>query len=36
MSFFDTPKGGIEQHKNREELKNVVDKGRLYKWTHER
>ena len=38
MSFFgdivDTPKEGIEQHKKLEKLKNAVDKGRLYKWTH--
>ena len=34
--IVDTPKEGIEQHKKREELKDVVDKGRLHKWTHER
>ena len=36
----DTPKEGIEQHKKREELKCVMDKGKGYllgsKWTHER
>ena len=32
--IVDTPKEGIEQHKKREELKDAVDKGRLYKWTH--
>ena len=33
----DTPKKGIEKHKKREELKNVVDKSKLgHKWTHER
>ena len=32
-----TPKESIEQHKKREELKSVIDKGRLgHKWTHER
>ena len=37
--IVDTPKEGIEQHKNRECLKSVIDKGKrhLYrKWTHER
>ena len=33
----DTPKEGIEQHKKREELKRVADKGKLrHKWTHKR
>ena len=33
----DTPKEGIEQHKKREELKSVTDKGKLrHKWTHKR
>ena len=36
----DTPKEGIEQHKKRECLKSVIDKGKVhllgYKWTHER
>ena len=33
----DTPKEGIEQHKKREELKSVTDKGKLrHKWTHRR
>ena len=36
----DTPKEGIEQHKKREELKSVMDKGKGdllgHKWTHER
>ena len=44
MSFFgdvvDTPKEGIEQHKKREELKSVIDKGKPHllghKWTHGR
>ena len=38
--IVDTPKEGIEQHKKREELKSVMDKGKGYllgsKWTHER
>ena len=35
--IVDTPKKGIEKHKKREELKNVVDKSKLgHKWTHER
>ena len=32
--IVDAPKESIEQHKNREELKDAVDNGRLYKWTH--
>ena len=36
----DTPKEGIEQHKNRECLKSVIDKGKVHllghKWTHGR
>ena len=33
----DTPKEGTEQHKKREELKSIIDKGKLgHKWTHER
>ena len=32
--IVDASKEGIEQHKKREELKDAVDKGRLYKWTH--
>ena len=33
----DTPKKGTEQHKKREELKGIIDKGKLgHKWTHER
>ena len=33
----DTPKEGIEQHKKRECLKSVLDKGKLgHKWTHGR
>ena len=35
----DTSKEGIEQHKKRESLKSVIDKGKghlLGKWTHER
>ena len=38
--IFDTPKEGIEQHKKRECLKSVIDRGKVYllggKWTHER
>ena len=34
--IVDTTKEGIEQHKKQEELKDAVDKGRLYKWTHRR
>ena len=36
----DTPKAGIEQHKKREELKSVIDKGKAHllgdKWMHKR
>ena len=33
----DTPEEGIEQHNKREELKSVIDKGKLgHKWTHKR
>ena len=33
----DTSRDGIEQHKKREELKSIVDKGKLWhKWTHRR
>ena len=33
----DTPEEGIEQHEKREELKNVIDKGKLgHKWTNKR
>ena len=39
-NVVDTPKEGIEQHKKRECLKSVIDKGKAhllgYKWTHER
>ena len=37
--IIDTPKEGIEQHKQLECLKSVIDKGKghlLGKWTHER
>ena len=38
--IVDTPKEGIEQHKKRECLKNVTDKGKGHllgsKWAHER
>ena len=35
--IIDTPKEDIEQHKKREELKCVIDKGKLgHKWTHKR
>ena len=31
----DTPKQGIEQYKKWEELKGIIDKGKLgHKWTH--
>ena len=41
MSFFgdvfDAPKEGTEQPKKREELKIIIDKGKLgHKWTNER
>ena len=29
--ILDTTKEGIEQHKKQEELKDAIDKGRLYK-----
>ena len=29
--IVDTTKEGIEQHKKQEELKDAIDKGRLYK-----
>ena len=33
----DTPKEDTEQHKKQEELKSLIDRGKLgYKWTHER
>ena len=36
-NVVDTPKEGTEQHKKREVLKSVIDKGKLgHKWTHER
>ena len=36
-NIVDTPKEGIEQHKKREYLKSVIDKGKLgHKWTHGR
>ena len=38
--IVDTPKEGIEQHKKRECLKSVIDKGKAHllghKWTHGR
>ena len=38
--IVDTPKEGIEQHKKREELKSVIEKGKVHllghKWTHGR
>ena len=38
--IVDTPKEGIEQHKKREYLKSVIDKGKVHllghKWTHEK
>ena len=34
---IDTSREGIEQHKKWEELKSIVDKGKLeHKWTHRR
>ena len=37
---LDTPKEGIEQHKKRECLKSIIDKGKSHllrhKWTHPR
>ena len=34
---IDTSREDIEQHKKREELKSIVDKGKLgHKWTHRR
>ena len=39
-NIVDTPKEDIEQHKKRECLKSVIDKGKTHflghKWTHER
>ena len=36
-NVVDTPKEGTEQHQIREELKSIIDKGKLgHKWTHER
>ena len=33
----DTPKKGTEQYGKREELKSLIDRGKLgHKWTHER
>ena len=33
----DTPKEATEQHKKPEELKSIIDKGRVgHKWTHKR
>ena len=33
--IVDTPKEGIEQHKKREYLKSIIDKGKLrHKWMH--
>ena len=37
VNVVDTPEEGTEQHKKREELKSMIDKGKLgHKWTHER
>ena len=37
VDVVDTPKEGTEQHKKREELKSIIDKGKLgCKWTDER
>ena len=34
--ILDTPKKGTEQHKKWEELKSIIDKGKLgHKWAHE-
>ena len=36
-NIVDIPKEGLEQHKKWEELKTVIDRGKLgHKWTHER
>ena len=36
-NVVDTPKEATEKHKKREQLKSVIDKGKLgYKWTHKR
>ena len=36
-NVVDTPKEGTEQHQIREELKSIIDKGKLgHKWTHEK
>ena len=33
--IVDIPEESIEQHKKREQLKSVIDKGKLgHKWTH--
>ena len=38
--IVNTPKENTEQHKKREQLKSVIDKGKAHllghKWTHER
>ena len=35
--IVDIPEESIEQHKKREQLKSVIDKGKLgHKWTHKR
>ena len=37
VDVVDTPKEGTEQHKKQEELKSIIDKGKLgYKCTHKR
>ena len=37
LNVVDIPEESIEQHKKREELKSVIDKGKLgHKWTHKR
>ena len=37
IDVVDTPKEATEQHKKQEELKSIIDKGKLvHKWTHGR
>ena len=37
LAVVDKPREGTEQHKRQEELKSIIDKGKLgHKWTHER
>ena len=37
FDVVDTPDKGTDQHKKREELKSITDKGKLgHKWTHKK